>query len=269
MLLVVAILTLLIGALVAASGVFSPGPAQKSVPNVVNMTQQQAERALEQAGLALGGVELQASADVPKNRIISQDPESGGFLDEGGEVDILVSEGPPEVVVPDVRDLDKEEARAVLEDEGLRVRLRERESDEEADTVIETDPRAATSVAVDSLVTVFFSDGPEEVPSVVGKQEDAARQAIDDAGFTASVEYDSETRAEPGTVLDQTPDAGETLSQGAAVTIVVSDYEEPTPTPTPEPTPTAEPTPTQEPSPSPSASATLGLGPQPSETPQG
>ncbi len=268
-LLVVAILTLLIGALVAASGVFSPGPAQKSVPNVVNMTQQQAERALEQAGLALGGVELQASADVPKNRIISQDPESGGFLDEGGEVDILVSEGPPEVVVPDVRDLDKEEARAVLEDEGLRVRLRERESDEEADTVIETDPRAATSVAVDSLVTVFFSDGPEEVPSVVGKQEDAARQAIDDAGFTASVEYDSETRAEPGTVLDQTPDAGETLSQGAAVTIVVSDYEEPTPTPTPEPTPTAEPTPTQEPSPSPSASATLGLGPQPSETPQG
>lgn len=268
-LLVVAILALLIGALVAASGMLDPGPEQRSVPNVVNMTQREATRALEEAGLAVGDVERQASADVPRNRVISQDPQAGGFVDEGGEVDLLVSDGPPEVVVPEVRDLDKEEARAILEDEGLRVRLRERDSDEEADTVIETDPRAATSVAVDSVVTVFFSDGPEEVPSVVGMQEERARNVIERAGFSVSVEYDSETRAEAGTVLDQTPDAGETLSQDAAVTIVVSDYQEPepTPTPTPEPTPTEEPAPTEEPSPT--EEPTLGLGPDPSESPSG
>jgi len=249
------ILGLLIAAAILGPMLFNSSPQEKSVPNVINMTLAQAERALEDRDLALGEVEREASADVPKGKIVSQTPDAGGFLEEGGEVDVILSTGKPAVVVPDVLGDDKDEARAELEAEQLRVKLVRRNSDEPTDEVIQQNPRPATRVAIDTLVTVFYSDGPEEVPSVVGMQEGEARRAIEQAGFGVSVNYDSETRAERGIVLSQSPEAGSTPSSGSTVTLTVSSYEEPE-EPTPTPTPTLEPTPTPEPTPSPSPTPT-------------
>ncbi|HEX5770245.1 MAG TPA: Stk1 family PASTA domain-containing Ser/Thr kinase, partial [Nocardioidaceae bacterium] len=59
-LLALGILGLLIAAAVAGPMLFSSAPQASSVPNVVNMTPKQAERALEEAGLTLGQVDNQA-----------------------------------------------------------------------------------------------------------------------------------------------------------------------------------------------------------------
>ncbi len=252
----IAILGLLVAAAVVGPMLLDSPPEERSVPSVLNMTRAQATDALESRGLTLGDVEQQASTDVPKGRIISQDPEPGDFLPPGDPVDVLVSAGKPEVVVPDVLGEDREDARAELEDAQLRVKMVSRDSDEEAGTVIDTDPRPATSVAIDTIVTVFYSDGPEEVPNVVGMQEGRARQVLEGAGFTVDVELDTETPAERGIVLEQNPQSGSTQDEGSTVTITVSDYEEPEPTPSPTP----EPTPTPEPSPTPS------ILPEPTET---
>ena len=252
------VLALLIAAAIVAPMLFSSSPEERSVPNLLNMTRAQAEAALEERDLTLGDVDRQASADVPQGRIISQTPEPGDFLEVGSAVDILISSGAPEVVVPDVLGWDKQDARAELEGRQLRVRLVRRNSDEAVDTVINTDPRPAATVAVDTVVTVFWSDGPEEVPSVVGMQEGPARQAIEGAGFTVNVVYDNQTRAQRGIVLSQSPEAGSTQTEGTTVTITVSAFEEPEPEPTPTPTPTPEPTP--EPEPSPTESPTVDLG---------
>jgi beta-lactam-binding protein with PASTA domain len=247
----IAVLALLVAAAFVGQMLFSSSPDRKSVPSLLNMTLQQAERAIEQRGLTVGDVERRASTDVPRNRVISQDPNPGSFLAEGEPVDLIVSRGVPSVVVPDVLGEDKETARAEIEDARLQARLVERDSDEPAGTVIDQRPRPAESVAVDTRVTVFFSDGPEEVPNVVGRQEGPARRILEQRGFSVSVERDTETPAEPGTVLEQSPGAGETLGQGSTVTITVSDFVSESPEPTPTPTPTEEPpTPTEEPSPS-------------------
>ena len=224
------------------------------MPSLLNMTRAQAVQALESADLELGDVERQASTDVPRGRVISQDPDPGDFLPVGSEVDLLLSLGVPEVVVPDVLGDNKDAARAELEEARLRVRLVESDSDAAVDEVIDMDPRPATSVPIDTQVTVFYSDGPEEVPSVVGMQEQRARGVIERAGFSVSVEYDTETQAQPGTVLEQSPEAGATQAQGSTVTLTVSDFEEPEPTPEPteEPSPTE---PTEEPSPTESPEA--------------
>ena len=255
------ILGLLIAAAILGPMLFNSSPQEKSVPNVINMTLAQAERALEDRDLALGEVEREASADVPKGKIVSQTPEAGEFLEEEGEVDVILSTGKPAVVVPDVLGDDKDEARAELEAEQLRVKLVRRNSDEPTDEVIQQNPRPATRVAIDTLVTVFYSDGPEEVPSVVGMQEGEARRAIEQAGFGVSVNYDSETRAERGIVLSQSPEAGSTPDSGSTVTLTVSSYEEPE-EPTPTPTPTLEPTPTPEPTPSPTPEPTPTTAPR-------
>ncbi len=226
----IAILALMVAAALVGPMLFNSGPDERSIPNLLNMTQAQAERALEDKGLALGEVTQEASEDVPKGRIISQDPGPGDFLEPGGEVDVLVSTGKPEVVMPDVLGDDKDSAKEELEALDLRVRLVERESDEDAGVVIDSDPRPATNVSVGTRVTLFYSDGPEEVPSVVGMQQDRATNVLEKAGFNVNVVLDPDTRAEKGTVLEQSPEAFSEQPDGTTVTITVSDYEEPTPT---------------------------------------
>ena len=170
---------------------------------------------------------------MPKGRVVSQDPEPGEFLPAGDEVDVLISTGQPDVVMPDVLGDDKDDAKDELEELGLKVKLVEAESDADADVVIDSDPRPATSISVGTRVTVVYSDGPEEVPSVVGLMQSRATSKLENAGFNVNVDFDSETRAERGTVLSQTPEAFSTQPEGTTVTIVVSDYVEPTPTESP------------------------------------
>jgi serine/threonine-protein kinase len=109
-------------------------------------------------------------------------------------------------------------------------------------------------VAEGSTVTVFFSDGPEEVPNVVGKQEDVARQILENAGFTVKVfTDDSPTDKEPGTVLEQTPEAGTTQPSGTQIVLIVSTYVKPSESPSPSPSPSdsTSPSPSGSPAPSP------------------
>ena len=140
--------------------------------------------------------------------------------------------------------LAKDEARRILNDAGLEVKLVKEKSDEPRDTVVRTDPEPAAEATKGSVVTVYYSAGPKEVPSVVGMQEAEARRVLEKAGFTVDVSYDSETVAEKGQVLRQSPEAYTEQPQGTRVLITVSSYEEPSETPSE----------TTSPSPSPSES---------------
>jgi serine/threonine-protein kinase len=242
-----ALLIILLVALIAAALIFGPrlfrsSPDQVQVPAITGMTRADAEAALRNAGLDVGNVTEASSQDVANGRVISQDPQAGQDVDNGAGVDFVLSNGKPQVSLPDVVGQDKNDAAQQLRASGLRVVLTMRDVDDPKDQVVDMQPAAGTKVADGSKVTLFWSDGPEQVPSVVGKAEDRARQLIEGAGFKVSKVTDSSTKAETGTVLQQSPPAGQTLDKGSTVTIVVSTYTAPTPTPTP--TPTATPTPT-------------------------
>ncbi|SDS86231.1 serine/threonine protein kinase [Nocardioides scoriae] len=252
------LLALLVLALVAAALVFLPrlldtGAQQVQVPSVTGMTRAQAERTIQAQGLEVGEVTESENDQVARNRVISQSPQAGDPADAGSAVDYEVSLGPPDLTLPDVVGDDKDSAAATLRQEGVRVVLSERNADDPTDQVVEMQPPAGTDVAPGSRVTLFWSDGPEQVPDVVGRTEAEARRLIEAAGFRVSRVTDSNpTDQEPGTVLQQSPEAGQTNDAGSTVTIVVSTYEPPSE----EPSPTEEPSasPTEEPSASPSAS---------------
>ncbi|GAB3652834.1 Stk1 family PASTA domain-containing Ser/Thr kinase [Nocardioides korecus] len=254
----IALLVLLVAALVVAAVLLGPQllrttPQQQQVPTVTGMTQSQAERTIRQSGLAVGTVSTAASRDVTKGRVISQKPQAGQSLDPGAKVDIVVSGGPPQLTLPDVVGQNKDDAAASLRSDGLRVVLTQRNADDPTDQVVAMQPQAGTGVVVGSKVTLFWSDGPEQVPNVVGRSEAEARRLITGAGFVASVVNDS-SKGPTGRVLQQSPSSGQTLDQGSTVTIVVSTFQTPTPTPSESPTPT--PSPSASPSASPTASPT-------------
>ncbi len=111
--------------------------------------------------------------------------------------------------------------------------------------MLETDPAAGESVPEGTQVRVFFSDGPEQVPDVVGMTEQQATRTLRDAGFEVFTTTTTQTTEPKGTVVRQNPPAGAEQPEGTSITIEVSDFEpEPTPTESPtEPPPTRRPTP--------------------------
>ncbi|MBW6467622.1 MAG: PASTA domain-containing protein [Anaerosomatales bacterium] len=61
------------------------------------------------------------------------------------------------------------------------------------------------------------------VPSVIGLDETAARDALDEAGYVVGeVSVDLTSDAEPGTVIEQDPIASTSLPREAEVDIVVA-----------------------------------------------
>jgi beta-lactam-binding protein with PASTA domain/predicted Ser/Thr protein kinase len=245
------LILLIAGAAYLLPRLFEKPVEQTQVPNLIGLSEKQARAAVGDAGLGVGTVDYRADQDVAKDKVISQDPNRDQYVDPGSDISFVVSTGKPLVTVPSVVGQDKDAARTALRNSDLKVTLKQQDSDEPAGQVLATDPAGGQSVPQGTTVTVSYSDGPEQVPDVVGMKQGAAEKAIRAAGFQPDVVESSNTTEPKGTVIQQSPKAGQTAAANSTVTILVSSYEPPTESPSPTETPTETPTlPTQPPTPS-------------------
>ena len=93
--------------------VISLGPADVVVPDVVGLPQGLAESSIVSANLLVGAVTTANSDTVPAGDVISQNPGGGSSVPPGTLVDLVISLGPADVVVPDVTGLPQGAARSV------------------------------------------------------------------------------------------------------------------------------------------------------------
>ena len=225
----------------------SEGPGTKPVPDVVGQTRKNAINELQDAGFKVD--ERRENSDtVPRNRVISTTPDPATAAELGSTVTIVVSSGPQQIEVPDVTGHTSGSARRTLEGAGFVVGVREQE-DENADpgTVLAQSPDAGTDAPKGSTVTITVAKQPAQVtvPDVTGERQDAATNALIDAGLKPNVTTrDVSDEAEDGVVVRQSPRGGGRADRDATVTITVGRYVAPAPTPTtPAPTPTTPTTP--------------------------
>ena len=251
--LIVLLVLLLIGLIAAAAyllpQLFESPPEQKRVPAVVGETEKEARTLIGDAELAVGDVTFRTDPDAKRNTVLEQDPNADQYVDPGTDIDLVVSSGKPLADVPYVINQQLNQARATLREQGFQVVATEEESDEPRGQVIETDPAPGTSVPEGSTVTVYYSDGPEEVPNVVGTKQPQAEQVLGDAGFQVDVVETTDTTEPRGTVVRQSPPGGQDAAEGSTVTIVVSAFEKPTEEPSDTESPTESPSPTDTASP--------------------
>ena len=99
----------------------SSGPAQSTVPDLVNLPEAAAVTALEQAGLAYGSTTQEYSANIPAGTVVRSTPAGGGDVPKGSTVDLVVSNGL--VQVPDVTGKSLTEANTILTALQLNVKL--------------------------------------------------------------------------------------------------------------------------------------------------
>ena len=218
----VALGLLLVGLAIAAFALTRP--EQQTVPNAAGRDAAQGRALLEQAGFEVD-IEREESL-LPPDRVIRTEPPGGTRADEGSTIAMVVSSGPPDVVVPSVDGLPEEQAVRSLNRAGFRVDEPVRESSEtvKKGRVTRTSPGGGTVAQARSRVRLFVSSGPPRarVPDVVGLQQSAAENALDDRELVADVEQVESDEPE-GEVIEQSVEPGRQVPRGTRVTIQVSE----------------------------------------------
>ncbi|MCX5014393.1 Stk1 family PASTA domain-containing Ser/Thr kinase [Streptomyces sp. NBC_00555] len=169
----------------------SRGPEVVAVPNLKGRPLEEAKAELAKTGLAPGIVTQAFSQDIAQGSVISSDPVGGEKRAPDTAVALIVSKGRP-VPVPSVEGLPFEQARATLDGLGLKVATAPEQvnAPSPAGTVANQSVGAGTQAAAGDTVTLTVSKGPRQlpVPDVTGQDVDAARKALEGAGFKVKVE---------------------------------------------------------------------------------
>lgn len=188
----------------------------KTVPNVVDMTQDQATSALEDLGFAVS-VEAVLS-DEGIGLVLGCDPEPGTRADPSAGAVLSVAS---ERVIPKVIGLDEEAARSALAEVGAQnVQFVSAGSSEPAGTVIAVTPGEGEPFAAGDLVTLTVARA-FTVPNVLGLSLEEALALLEEAGLTGSVAYVDSTSA-AGSVVEVNPTVGSEVPEGASVELGVA-----------------------------------------------
>ncbi|MFC8202186.1 Stk1 family PASTA domain-containing Ser/Thr kinase [Streptomyces sp. NPDC057298] len=216
------LLTLAVGA-----GVWYINSGQfTEVPAVLDKTEAQATRQIQDAGLDVKDVKGAYSDTVKLGRVISSDPATGERIRDNDSVTLTVSKGPKTVRVPDLEGYALDKAKERLKKEGLAAGMVTKafHDDVPVGFVISTKPGAGTERRGGSAIAIVVSKGsPVVVPDVVGDDLDDARQELEDAGLTVEVASGRITSDhEAGQVAEQSPGPDRQLARGDTVTLTVS-----------------------------------------------
>jgi len=130
------------------------------------------------------------------------------------------------VVVPNVEQETLSEARKILREKGLKLKVVEEKFSDlyPKDTVISQDPEPGRIVKKGTVVKVVVSLGIElvEVPDVVGMEAIEAASLLGEKGLVAESEEGYSDKVAEGLVISQDPAAGEKVPRGSKITLLVS-----------------------------------------------
>ena len=137
----------------------SSGSDQVEVPDLVGMSQDQARSALKAVGLELGNVTT-VDSDKDKDRIVSQDPETGSKVKKGTTIAVSISTGKAaQVEIPTVVGISREDAEAQLKALGLTVTVEEVSGTQPSGQVTAVEPGEGSKVDKNSTVKLKVSKG--------------------------------------------------------------------------------------------------------------
>ncbi|MGW7398393.1 Stk1 family PASTA domain-containing Ser/Thr kinase [Streptomyces cyaneofuscatus] len=237
-LLVVAGILVLIGAILIGRAVFSDSgnDNQVPVPNLVGSTVKEAEQLVERAGVVLKVAGEEPCEQQEKGDICSQTPENGE-MDENGTVEVMVSSGAPKIEVPDVLEKSEDGARKALEDKGFTVNVTAVESEKAEGTVIKQKPDGGSQAEDGSEVTITVAKKETlDLPDMRTRTFAAAEQQLRGIGFTNISRTDVDSEEPKDTVIEQTPQPGKHAKDAQIVLKVSKGPVEPTEPPEPEKT---------------------------------
>jgi serine/threonine-protein kinase len=204
--------------------VISTGVNMVTVPDLVNMTPAEAEKALSDLKLVYSKGLDKPHESIEIGRISGQSAAAGSEVAEGTKIVCEISSGPDSITIPNVFGMTKEAADNALREAGFAVAYSEEEFSDtiNSGSVIRQD-RTGSAKKGDTI-TLTISKGPKPpdpepqvtVPNVVGMSIDAANNALVNVGLV--LDYSAPPSAGQ-TVVTQNPLAGSQVDKGTIVSV--------------------------------------------------
>ena len=192
-----------------------------TVPNVVGMSQAQAEETLKAENLR---VEVAETFDetVEAGKVASQTPEAGKTVKENRLVTIYISKGGEEITMPDLTGMSQQDAEEQLSKLKLKVgKLVLEYSDQPKGTVLKQSIAANSKTTKGTSVDLVISKGKEiskvTVPDVRGQSVENAKAILSGVGLKVSASASS------GQVTAQSIPSGSQVDSGSSIELTVSD----------------------------------------------
>ncbi|NLG56000.1 MAG: Stk1 family PASTA domain-containing Ser/Thr kinase [Rhodococcus sp.] len=206
----------------------STGPQQISVPRLIGLTQEEAEKALTAVGLRVDRSIGREPSDVEDlDKVIQQDPAAGGRASAGSTVVLTLGSGPEEIRVPDVTGQREELARTNLEAAGFKVSVVQVDSSLDEGLVVATDPPAGTDAKTPEIEMRVSTGVNMEMPDLSGMTVSQALSALRQAGWNNSASSLGQSQVntlDPGSVgriVNQQPAAGSEIPRNGRVSVGV------------------------------------------------
>lgn len=150
--------------------VVSKGEEQVSVPNLSNMTIENAKIQLNKLGLEIGEITKENSDNFEAGKIMQQHPDSGTSINKDSKVDVVISLGKKEELVEmvDLIGADISQASNKLKSIGLNIGNIEKKFSNSYDTnqVIWQQYDAGKKLKKDSSIDVIISKGKKEAEMI-------------------------------------------------------------------------------------------------------
>lgn len=139
----------------------SKGVQMLTVPDVVGMTQEEAQKTLKEAGFSVR-VKKQESTEVAEGIVLNTDPVANTEYESGQMVEVVVSREhvDTDALVPSILNMDVETAQKTLEAAGLTLgTANEVENEAPAGTIISQTPEAGSTLKKNKAVHYTVSTG--------------------------------------------------------------------------------------------------------------
>lgn len=209
--------------IVAAAMALGGNQEMVNVPDVSNKPIAEARSELQAAGFTIVTETEVYNPDVEAGNVVSTDPAAGVQAAKGSSVNITISKGTEQVTVPDLRGMSADEAQRVLASYGLNGQQGDAvfSDDVEENRVAQQDIAAGTTAYKGDTITFHLSKGPEtaSVPNVQGLDFETARNRLEAAGFTVSLQWRDDSAA-VNTVIRQSVTG--TAKLGTTITLTIS-----------------------------------------------
>jgi serine/threonine-protein kinase len=187
---------------------------------------------MQQAKLSLDpNVTFEFSDTIEKDRIIEQEPRAETSVKVGRAVKLVVSKGLEVAKFPDVTTglISKENALNLIFNLGFTGK--QTIDTKPSDTVpkgfvIAQDPAPNVTWAKSGSIKLTISDGalPQTIymPNVIGKTSTEAKKVLEDNKLVVHIENEDSTTFPKDVVMRTAPKPGDSVQQGAEVTMFVS-----------------------------------------------
>ncbi len=204
--------------------VVSSGSSAVSVPDLSNMTADQARSALEKAGLKATAGTAEYSDSVEKDRVARQEPSAGSSVPKNSVVTYYLSLGKEGTEVPNVVGSSEGSATTTLSNAGFNVTSEQAYSDSVPQgQVISQTPNGGELAKDGATVHLVVSAGPDpatqepeqvSIPNLVGWRVSDAVYQLESLGFQV---YVANNMPDSAFVTSTTPEGS--ADEGATVTI--------------------------------------------------